>query len=376
MKTLTKNLLLSFGVIAGSLTSIVTPSKAVTLAKAQGSLEFTNFSHIPQEVATFQSAFAYILTQEEQNLTVVTSTPMFVTGLSNIFFHPSSTKIPANLISLPGVNLVTAPLGFNSVSGLTMGSNQLVYSSLNPEQLLSVNLSSQSLVSVSNIPHIVSTTGQSAFNATFYLEPEDRFSFDFNSYLNLETDHSLPYIEQAKVDEEQVIYFSAYPADMNINNEFLFFAFYPHMKISASNSNIDVGLLQIDGHLSEDSNYSLEVNGNGNPLNFSDYFKFEQNQNSENNSQGIFQYVAEQSTIITVAAYISSNAFSSHFFVPEALPSKQSVTISEPSISKPLFYFCIMVLGGKYTRVVFKLLLYIPGIDSFQRKLVSMKHKK
>ena len=340
MKRLAKNLLLSCSVIAGSSTSIVTPSNAVTLAKAQGSLEFRNFSHIPQEVATFQSAFAYVAT--EQEFGIVTSNPMFVAGVP-FMIHPLAPKFPASLTSQLGATIVTAPLAFNSVTGYVSGKNSLVYSEINSQNLLSVNLNSENMFSVGDTGHAVWTVGQSYFQSRFYLGTGEKFYFDFQSFFNqLDVATSYPQTEALKIEESQVIYFFSHPVDVDINQAILMFSLYPNLAISVNDPRIDVGLVNVVKQKTSNKSDSLEIFGNSNHLQFSQYFKLE-TQNIEDNFLGLFEYVAEEPKLLTIVSYISSEVISQRPPIDTTVIPEKPAQVPESSTN--LHLLCLTLIG-------------------------------
>lgn len=302
-----------------SLVGITTSSNATTLVGG-GKLELDEFSHIPQEIEHFQSAFAYIATKHD--FTMVMSDPPFVTGIPFIV-DPSVPQIPATFESFTNQNSVQSEFIFDSVFGQVSGNNSWNYSD-NSEQLQSTNLNSESSFTVKDLNHAVWTVGQSGFQASFDLATNETFSFDFDSWFaklqasNFTDTHSLA------VKQSHVIYFYAQPQDINFEHAILMFPLYPNLEIAANDSRIDVGLLGIFGSLTSEADRSLKVSGNGSPHDFSDYFYLDSATETDN-IVGTFEYVASQPTKLTVVGYTSSEAVSTHTSVPE------------PSVILPLF---------------------------------------
>ena len=330
-QTIISRTLLSIGIITIGVTSTVSAAKGTTLARSQSSLNFTNFSHTPTEVSQFQSAFAYVLTAN--NFAIIKSDPLFVTGVP-VFFNPLSPQFPALSTSIPGGNSVIAPFQFESVTGSTFGQNNLFYSDSTATQLSSAQLSSASTFSVNNIDHFVSTVGQSGLNISFFLEPGDKLTFDFQSSSEVNTLTTGSSV--AEVEETQVIYFFTQPTDVDINDGILLLSLYPQLHLSANKSEIEVGLLELTTNSHSEGTHSRIVNYNGSVEESSSYFNLFTPQNDEDDLLGTFEYTADRSTIFTAVAYTSSAAASSSF-----------TKIPESSARLSLIYLSLMVMGAK-----------------------------
>ena len=335
-KTISRTLL-SIGISTIGLTSAISTASGTTLARSQNSLQFTNFSHAPEEVSPFQSAFAYVLTQN--NFAIIKSDPMFVTGVP-LSFHPLAPQYSALSTSTPGENSVAAPFEFNSVTGGTLGHNTFTYSDSIPDRLSSVNLSSASTFSVNDTAHFVSTVGQSGFNISFLLQPDEKFTFDFYSSSQLET--LTNWSSTTTVEETQVIYFFTQPVGVDINNGVLRLSLYPQLNLSGNDDRIDTSLLELTSTLSPNGDYSRIVNYNGSSEESSPYFKLSTRQNAGDDLRGTFEYTATRPTIFTAVAYTSSAASSSSTKIPES------------SLRLSIIYFSFILIGAK----LFKLLLF------------------
>ena len=321
--------LLSTSITTISLTSAISAANGTTLARSQSSLQFTNFSHTPTEVSQFQSAFAYVLSGDD--FAIIKSDPMYVTGVP-VFFHPLSPQFPAISTSVPGENSVVAPFQFKSATGNTFGQNSVSYSGSISNQLSSANLSSGSTFSVKNNNHFISTVGQSGFNFSFFLEPEDKLTFDFHSSSEVQvlTDES----SVAEVEETQVIYFFTQPADVDISNGILRLSLHPQLNLSANEPRIEVGLLELTANSTSEGIYSQTINYNGSSEESSSYFNLSTPQNTGDDITGTFEYTATEPTIFTAVAYTSS-----------AAASFSSTKIPESSTRLSLIYLSLIVLG-------------------------------
>ncbi|MGK7935565.1 MAG: hypothetical protein AB4206_07145 [Xenococcaceae cyanobacterium] len=321
--------LLSTSITTISLNSAISAANGTTLARSQSSLQFTNFSHTPTEVSQFQSAFAYVLSGDD--FAIIKSDPMYVTGVP-VLFHPLSPQFPAISTSVPGENSVVAPFQFKSATGNTFGQNSVSYSGSISNQLSSANLSSGSTFSVKNNNHFISTVGQSGFNFSFFLEPEDKLTFDFHSASEVQalTDKS----SVAEVEETQVIYFLTQPADVDNNNGILMLSLYPQLHLSANDPRIEVDLLELTTNSTSEGTYSRTINYNGSPEESSSYFNLSTPPNTGDDITGTFAYTAKEPTIFTAVAYTSSFA-----------ASFNSTKIPESSTRLSLIYLSLIVIG-------------------------------
>ena len=328
--------LLSTSITTLSLTSTISAANGTTLARSQSSLQFTNFSHTPTAVSQFQSAFAYVLSGDD--FAIIKSDPMYVTGVP-VFFHPLSPQFPAISRSVPGENSVVAPFQFKSATGNTFGQNSVAYSESISNQLSSANLSSASTFSVKNNDHFISTVGQSGFNVSFFLEPEDKLTFDFQSSSELEVvaDES----SVAEVEETQVIYFFTQPADVDINNGILRLSLHPQLNLSANDPRIEVGLLELTANSTSEDTYSRTINYNGSSEESSSYFNLSTTQNTGDDITGTFEYTATEPTLFTAVAYTSSSA-----------ASLSSTKVPESSTRLPLIYLSLIVIGVKIVNLL------------------------
>ena len=331
--------LLSIGISTIGLTSAISTASGTTLARSQNSLQFTNFSHAPEEVSPFQSAFAYVLT--ENNFAIMKSDPIFVTGVP-LFFHPLAPQYSALSTSTPEENSVAAPFEFNSLTGNAFGQNTFTYSDSIPDRLSSVNLSSASSFSVNDTAHHISAVGQAGVNISFVLESEETLSFDFKLFSQLKTSTNWSSTTKVRVEDKQVMYFFTQSADTKSDNGILLFSLYPQLHLSANNSDIEVGLLELTTNATSEETYSRTINYNGSSEPSSSYFKVLNSQNGGDDVRGTFEYTATQPTIFTAVAYTSSAA------------SSISTKIPESSTKLSLIYFSLMVIGAK----LFKLLLF------------------
>lgn len=328
MRQIKRKLVCSTILTVTSLVGCATSGNAATLI-TEGTLELNEFSHIPEEIERFQSAFAYVAT--EQEFTVIMSDPPFVTGIPFII-HPSANKLPAIFESFLNGNSVKSGLEFDSVFGQASGNNYLNYFD-NSEQLQTAHLNSESWFTVKNIDHAVWTVGQAGFQASFDLATNETFSFNFDSWFEtLEVSNSFYKNQSLAVEQSHVIYFYAQPTEVNFDHAILSFPLYPNLAISANDSRIDVGLLGMIGSLTSEEDYSLTVSGNGSPQDFSEYFHLNSVTQKESLA-GRFNYIADRPTRLTVVSYTSSEAVSINTSVPE------------PSVILPLFCFSAIALA-------------------------------
>ena len=332
-KRLISRLLVSIGITTVSVVAVIDTADGTTIARSEGSLQFTNFSHTHDELQQFQSTFAYVLSEDD--FAIIQSDPPFVTGVP-VLFHPLAPQFTPISTSQSGENLVTAPLQLNSVTGDVFGHNNVSYSPVAPDRLSSANLSSASTFSVGNTDHLISTAGQSGFNISFFLEPEAEFTFEFQSDSELEASTNSSSTTEVKVTETKVIYFFAEPVNVDINNGILMFSLSPQLHLSANDHRIAVGLLELNETLTSQGTYSHVVNYNGSSQGSSPYFNLETPQNNGDRLKGTFEYVATQPTILTAVAYTSSVAVSS-----------RSTKIPESSPGSSLIYLSLIVLGAK-----------------------------
>ena len=335
-RRLINRFLISIGITTVSFTHIVATANGATIARSQGSLQFTNFSHAPEELSQFQSAFAYVLSEDD--FAIVQSDPPFVTGVP-VLFHPLAPQFTAISTSIHGENLVTAPLQFNSVTGNVFGQNNFSYSEFLPNQLSSANLSSASTFSVNNTAHLISTVGQSGFNISFLVQPEETLTFDFQSSSELQALTNFSRATDLEVTDQQVIYFYTQPANVEINNGILMFSLYPQLHLSANDPRIEVGLLELSNTINSTETDSYTVNYNSSPQESSPYFSLSTPQNAGDNLRGTFEYTATEPTILTAVAYTSNSATSSN-----------SARIPESSTGLPLIYFSLIFVGAKLIR--------------------------
>lgn len=327
--------LLSIGITAIGLTNAISAANGTTLARSQSSLQLTDFSHVPTEILPFQSAFAYVSTVND--FAIIKSDPMFVTG-TPVLFHPLAPQIPAFFTSKFEGNSVTAPFQYDSVTGNVFGQNNFTYSESIPDRLSSVNLGSASDFSVNSTnDHSISTVGQSGINLSFFLEPEEKLTFDFQSTSVLESRTND--FSTTTVAETQVMYFFTQPADVEINNGILMLSLYPQLHISANDPRIEVGLLELTTNLRSEETRSRTINYNRSPEESSDYFSLEDRQNPDDNISGTFEYTATQPTIFNVVAYTSNSATSS-----------RSTKIPESSTTLSLIYFSSLVICARLVK--------------------------
>lgn len=333
-KKIISRALLSIGITTISITSAISAANGTTLARSQSSLQLTDFSHVSTEILPFQSAFAYVLTKN--NFAIIKSNPLFVTG-TPVLFHSLAPQIPAFFTSKSEGNSVTAPFQYDSVTGNVFGQNNFTYSESIPNRLSSVSLSSASDLSVDNTNHLISTVGQSGINLSFFLEPEDKLTFDFQSTSALESRTND--FSTTTVAETQVMYFFTQPADVEINNGILMLSLYPQLHLSANDPRIEVGLLELTTNLTSEGISSGTINYNRSPEESSDYFSLEDRQNLEDNISGTFEYKATQPTIFNVVAYTSNSATSS-----------RSTKIPESSTILSLIYFSSLVICARLVK--------------------------
>ena len=326
-------LLISIGITTVSFTHIIPGAQGTTIVRSQRNLNFTNFSHIPEEISRFQSAFAYVLSEDD--FAIVQSDPQFVTGVP-VLFNPLSPQFDAISTSIAGENLVTAPLQFDSVTGNVFGQNDLSYSEFLPDRLDSANLSSASTFSVDNTEHLISTVGQSGFNFSFLVQPEETLSFDFHSSSELQASTNLSRATNLEVTDQQVIYFYTQPANVEIDNGILMLSLYPQLHLSANDPRIEVGLLALNNTINSTETDSYTVNHNSSIQESSPYFNLSTSQNAGDNLRGTFEYTATEPTILTAVAYTSNSATSS-----------DSARIPESATGLPLIYFSLIILGAK-----------------------------
>ncbi|MGK7948631.1 MAG: hypothetical protein AB4368_07455 [Xenococcaceae cyanobacterium] len=326
--------LLSIGITTISITSAISAANGTTLARSQSSLQLTNFSHVPTEVLPLQSAFAYVLTKND--FAIIKSDPMFVTG-TPVLFHSLAPQIPAFFTSKSEGNSVTAPFQYDSVTGNVFSQNNFTYSESIPDRLSSVNLSSASDLSVDHTNHLISTVGQSGINLSFFLEPEEKLTFDFQSTSALESRTND--FSTTTVAETQVMYFFTQPADVEINNGILMLSLYPQLHLSANDPRIEVGLLELTTNLISEETRSRTINYNRSPEESSDYFSLEDRQNPDDHISGTFEYTATQPTIFNVVAYTSNSATSS-----------RSTKIPESSTTLSLIYFSSLVICARLVK--------------------------
>lgn len=333
-KKIISRALLSIGITTISITNAISAANGTTLARSQSSLQLTDFSHVSTEILPFQSAFAYVLTKN--NFAIIKSDPLFVTG-TPVLFHSLAPQIPAFFTSKSAGNSVTAPFQYDSVTGNVFGQNNFTYSESIPNRLSSVNLSSASDLSVDNTNHLISTVGQSGINLSFFLEPEEKLTFDFQSTSALESRTND--FSTTTVSETQVMYFFTQPADVEINNGILMLSLYPQLHLSANDPRIEVGLLELTTNLTSEGISSGTINYNRSPEESSDYFLLEDRQNLEDNISGTFEYRATQPTIFNLVAYSSNSATSS-----------RSTKIPESSTILSLIYFSSIVICARLVK--------------------------
>ena len=328
-KKILSRALISLGITTISLASNISTAQGTTIVGSQNSLGFTNFSHNATQIKLFQSALAYVSTTDD--FAIIKSDPMFVTGIP-VLFHPLASQFPALFTSTSQGNSITAPFQLTSVTGNIIGQNTLVYSE--PDRLSSANLTSASSFSVEHPNHLISLTGQSGINLSFFLQPEETFTFQFQSSSKLENPTNT--VNTTVSEETKVMYFFAQPADVAINNGILFLSLYPQLRLSANHLDIDVGLLSLTTKSNSEGIYSQTINHNGSLTASSPYFNLSAFQNTQDNIQGTFTYTATRPTILTTVAYTSSSAASSRL-----------TQIPESSNIWALVYFSFLAIGAK-----------------------------
>jgi hypothetical protein len=317
-----------WGLLLASLLNVAAPTNAETLATAQDSLQFFNFSHSPESVAQFKSVFAHLIS--EGGGAIAMTDPPFVTG--NYQLWTLTPRFPVFLQSIPGGESALAPLSFPQVNGWVRGSSSTLFSEGESQQLVAVNLSSETQLWGGELPFLVSAIGQSGFQASFSLKNRETFSVDFQSLFALQSRTNLSNLEGVEFSEERVIYFYAKPADINFDHAILIFSLYPQTRIAVNDSRIDVGLIEVSSQSSNSNPLSWEITGNSIPLDLPYYFQIagQPSLGHEQNFQGSFTYFADKPTILTLVAYTSSSTLAYRYPVS---PSSAD-PVPEPS---PLF---------------------------------------
>ncbi|MGF1478227.1 MAG: hypothetical protein ACFB4I_01875 [Cyanophyceae cyanobacterium] len=242
--------------------------------------------------------------------------PQFVTG-TPLLLNPLATRFPVIDRPLPGGGAAIAPLNFDPVTGSVAGSARVTFAESQAE-LLAVNLGSESQLSGGDA-HLVATVGQSGFSSSFLIGANETFSVDWQSALDLAASTSNLPSEAVEVQERHVAYFSARPADLELNDAVLMFSLFPQTRLSASDPRIDVGVLEIVGNsTAEESSHRITDNGS------SPDSEFQIEEHQARSASGSLTYAADDPTILTVTAYTSSAAYTA------ANPEKP-VSVSEPT---------------------------------------------
>jgi hypothetical protein len=273
--------------------AIISPVRASVFSLAIGSLELGHFNQDFQTYTNSQSALAFVATKNGPLVSM--SDPQYVSGIP-FDLSPNIPLVPVVENPIPGGKSLLSQISLPELSSTVQSSSATTWDNLS----YSVNLSSATALATQDLPIVVSGTGQSGFNSSFFLKQGETLSFDFQFNLTTKTDITQASTDISDSTQEDTLFFYTLPSDFLPDNNYISISYFPNLSVTTSSPSIQAGLLDLLSYSTPLQQNQISLSADG----ISQYIQMQET----GNLKGKFTYYAAQDTIFTLLAYTSSQA--------------------------------------------------------------------